>query len=1396
MPLLYKTMKAYFVALLLLSSIGISFVDTSSNIEISQLSFSETTIDSSDCGHSTFSKNIKSSFKIESDLQHYSSSQIYLAKEWVVVLNNPYCNDSIIEILNEKKVVGYNEFNILSGTWIVEFQTGHLGEKYLQHLKSSGYIWSFYPIIKKEISSRYEPNDFYYESGDQWYLDNNGLNNGTTGIDINVQNVWDDYTGNGVVIGIVDDGIDYTHPDISPNFLNSYSYDYCNDDNDVMPSDSDGDGYVDWHGTAVSGISSGKGDNEIGITGVAYNSSIIGIRLPDDCITDSLGADSLSHSLDLVDIYVNSWGPEDDGDILEGMGTLTLAAIEAGVLQGRENRGAIYVWANGNGLSNRDNSNKDGYANSRYTIAVGAIDWKGGQTTYSEPGSNLIVSAPSNGQDLDYQANIITTDIVGSEGNNITNYTFSMEGTSSAAPMVSGVIALMLEANSNLTWRDVQHILVQTSRKIDSDHIGWFLTKAGNWYNHAYGYGLVDATASVNLAKTWITVGNEISLTTGKIEVNEHILDNNNEGITSNILIDQGINIESVEIIVNITHGDRGDLNLFLESPNGVISELVRENYQDINPHYYNWTFTSVVHWGENTFGEWKIKVNDTVSQGASDRIFNNWTMTVYGTVEPDDDNDGLPNYVDSKLGTGINNPDFDADGLLDGAEFYGWNDRNGNYHKTDPKHVDSDRDGLRDMYEGFNGTFVTDPNNNDTDGDGIYDGEEVNEYGTNPTNIDTDNDTIGDYQEINAFDLGSKYSDPTKVDSDNDRMPDPYELANGFDPMLTIDGSEDEDGDGFDFDNSGLPLSSNEFFNNTMEYLAGTDPRNSDSDGDGIPDGWEFYWGLDPLVADSDKDFDNDSLSNIFEYDNRKIENNIFSYNEPLFKGYWKFDGTDSTVASNMIPASDIAMVLNGAPREPAKFKKGANCDGIDDIVRFNSISDSTFSEYTVQSWVKLDNYTGDFSTIVGTVADGKTWLGINSDNFFEFRVHSGGNLYSINNNSIEAKLGVWYHVAAIYSESLDFFRLFVNGTLVSEDELQPLDTISTDTDFNYMCGSQNGEYLNGTIDNIAIWNRAFTPNEIRYVFENPIGFGNSYLHFRSDDGNYHSNPTENDTDNDGLTDIEEAYYGLDGYVTDITNSDTDGDSITDYNEVFVFPSTSPVNADTDGDNYTDFYLFKVNATTGFRENQTGDAFPLDSLEWNDTDGDSLGDNGDAFPLDQNEQLDTDGDTLGDNYEISIGTNPELADTDSDGIDDFIDVFPLNPTQWSDTDGDGYGDNWGDGALNSSREDLEIGEWVLGATELDACPLEPSGWNDTDGDYFCDRLEPFPDNPNEWIDTDGDGFGDNSDAYPNDFDKSIFDSESVDNVPQVSGSFLDSAMLFIVALGAVYFILKYYLKT
>ena len=122
----------------------------------------------------------------------------------------------------------------------------------------------------------------------------------------------------------------------------------------------------------------------------------------------------------------------------------------------------------------------------------------------------------------------------------------------------------------------------------------------------------------------------------------------------------------------------------------------------------------------------------------------------------------------------------------------------------------------------------------------------------------------------------------------------------------------------------------------------------------------------------------------NIHEYDNRQIESKIFSLNEISLKALWKFDGTDSTSAFNFVN-NDIHTVFGEADRTPGKFLNGLKCDGVDDYVRMGSLDASKFKEYTVQGWVKLENFSSGFSTVVGTSQDGRALLGINEENIFD---------------------------------------------------------------------------------------------------------------------------------------------------------------------------------------------------------------------------------------------------------------------------------------------------------------------------------------------------------------------------------------------------------------------------
>ncbi|NER82555.1 MAG: S8 family serine peptidase [Leptolyngbya sp. SIO1D8] len=340
-------------------------------------------------------------------------------------------------------------------------------------------------------------------------------------------------------------------------------------------------------------------------------------------------ASALSHENQDIPIYNNSWGPRDDGRRLESPDPLALSAIQTSITSGRGGLGNIYVWAGGNGRQQKDNVNYDGYANSRYTIAVGAIDHNGVQSSYSEPGAPLLISAYSSSNN---GPGTTTTDVLGTNGYNgidgNLDYTNDFGGTSSAAPLVSGVIALMLEANPNLTWRDVQHILVNTASHNDSTDTDWVINGAGHLVNHKYGFGAIDATAAVSAAVSWSNVAPE-STASGFIRVEKDIPDNSSAGLSSTISMDENLDVEWVEVVFDAEHSSRGDLEITLISPDGTES-ILAEQRNDTGDNYQNWVFTSARHWGESSLGDWTLKVAD--KNGGEIGNWDSWRLNIFGT--------------------------------------------------------------------------------------------------------------------------------------------------------------------------------------------------------------------------------------------------------------------------------------------------------------------------------------------------------------------------------------------------------------------------------------------------------------------------------------------------------------------------------------------------------------------------------------------------------------------------------------------------------------------------------------------------------------------------------------------------------------------------------------------
>ncbi len=444
----------------------------------------------------------------------------------------------------------------------------------------------------------------------------------------NVRAAWPTVLGSGVVIGITDDGLERTHPDLLPNYSAALSFDFNNNDADPSPSAADA------HGTSVAGVAAARGGNAIGVSGAAPLATLAGLRLTSAGTTDAQEAAAFNFQNQDIHISSNSWGPPDNGLNLTAPGPLAQAAMEAAATTGRSGRGRIFVWAAGNGrdkIGGGDNCNYDGYANSRFVIAVGAVGDNAVFAPYSEPCAAMLVTSPSQG--APGTRAITTTDLPGANGYAAGDYNSVFNGTSAATPIVSGIVALMLQRNPNLTWRDVQHILVRSSVRINPNDPGW---SAGPFpHNENYGFGLVDAQAAVNMAGTWINVPAEGAVPPVAHTVNLTIPINASgivTPLTDVINIPAQFNnllVEHVEVEFNATHTWRGDLDVTLTSPSGVQSHLATVHL-DNNDNYTAWKFRSVRHWGETAAGNWTLRVADLYPP-EDGGLWQNWTLRIYG---------------------------------------------------------------------------------------------------------------------------------------------------------------------------------------------------------------------------------------------------------------------------------------------------------------------------------------------------------------------------------------------------------------------------------------------------------------------------------------------------------------------------------------------------------------------------------------------------------------------------------------------------------------------------------------------------------------------------------------------------------------------------------------------
>jgi len=509
---------------------------------------------------------------------------------------------------------------------------------------ANGNDFSAVGYIADDDLPNYMPADGFADL--EWYL-----------YSTRVEWAWEKATGKGIKVAVLDNGVDATHPDLAANVrtdlgrtaltLTAGGAPVTNDDN---------------HGTLVAGVIAAA-RNGTGAVGVAYNAQLVslysGSKINAQLPTEIANGFTYAKNFDVLN---NSWGYGNalqsgtNWAFLDNANDPAFApafkALHDLAAEGRQGLGTVVVQSAGNGYDYGDDTNLHNFQNSRYVITVGATDYQGSASYFSTTGASILVAAPGGAGNYDY-ASIITTDRSGSAGNANGDFSFA-DGTSFSAPVVSGIVAMMLEVNPHLGYRDVQQILAYTAHQTDYSSGKVTANGATDWNGgglqfiagaQTTGFGQVDALAAVRLAASWEgtpkTVANTVELTATQA-VGQTIPDNDKTGISSTIKVASDMVVERVDVSVNISHSFIGDLEISLTSPTGTTSYLMYRPSAGALSAYgssqddVHFTFDTVLDWGESASGDWTLKVTDLSQKDTG--TFTDWTLDLVGHAASKDD--------------------------------------------------------------------------------------------------------------------------------------------------------------------------------------------------------------------------------------------------------------------------------------------------------------------------------------------------------------------------------------------------------------------------------------------------------------------------------------------------------------------------------------------------------------------------------------------------------------------------------------------------------------------------------------------------------------------------------------------------------------------------------------
>lgn len=454
------------------------------------------------------------------------------------------------------------------------------------------------PNIIMAAAPLYRPTDSRYS--EQWHLFHRGSSTDLAlTAHIWAEKAWDITRGSrSVVIAVTDDGFDLAHPDLQGMGKTVAPRDLKNRDDLPIPTGNDN------HGTAVAGVALAE-ENGVGVVGSAPGCSLMPIQTTgflDDTSIEQIFGWAVEQGADVISC---SWSP---AAIYFPLSRRISRAINRAATEGRQGKGCVVLFSAGN--ANRPIEGKVEEMGWPENLLKGVTDWLSGfaihpdvitvaastslnrKAAYSNWGRHISVAAPSNNgapnmalskgtfktgpliaKSLAGRA-VLTSDRTGSEGYTAGSYT-GFGGTSSACPLVAGVVGLMLSANPDLTAREVQQILQSTADKIVDTEPDPQLNQRYGTYDSSghslwFGYGKVNAYEAVKAAKERALRDRTLHKTlTAANQTAATIPDSDPRGIFSAITLAESGSLQDIKIYIQAEHEFLSDVSFTLLNPQG-----------------------------------------------------------------------------------------------------------------------------------------------------------------------------------------------------------------------------------------------------------------------------------------------------------------------------------------------------------------------------------------------------------------------------------------------------------------------------------------------------------------------------------------------------------------------------------------------------------------------------------------------------------------------------------------------------------------------------------------------------------------------------------------------------------------------------------------------------------